>query len=123
MSLFARAQKNFVNDPWNPIVMLTTQYRMVEPIVLWPSKYFYDGRLKTDSKVSPLPFCHYKVINHNFYQTQNRHGNEGEARLMINLLVGMINELITKKEKIPSIGIITPYHYQRKILVERINKL
>ncbi|XP_044014951.1 helicase sen1-like [Aphidius gifuensis] len=123
VSLFARAQKNFANDPWNPIIMLNTQYRMVEPIARWPNKYFYSGKLKTESKVLPLPFCHYKVLNHNCFQTQSRHGNEGEAKLIINLLVGMIEEFISRNNNIPSIGIITPYHHQRKIIIEYINKL
>lgn len=103
--------------------MLDTQYRMVEPIACWPNKYFYSGKLKTDTKISSLPMCHYKVINHNCFQTQNRHGNEGEAKLIINLLVGIIEDFIKRKINMPSFGVITPYHHQRKIIIEYINKL
>ncbi|XP_015127180.1 helicase SEN1 [Diachasma alloeum] len=117
-SLFYRAKKNFEIQKGNPILMLDTQYRMVEEIVKWPNNFFYQGALRTGSTVPPLPFTNYKLIHHFSHQDQND-SNLGEARLVVNLTFGMVVELV--KDAVNqniSIGIITPYRKQRKVILD-----
>jgi senataxin len=62
-SLFARLQSCFEDTVRNPVLFLNTQYRMHPEICLWPSRYFYCGRLQSAPNMAqqrgcPLvPYC------------------------------------------------------------------
>ncbi|XP_063986379.1 probable helicase senataxin isoform X2 [Diachasmimorpha longicaudata] len=116
-SLFYRAKKNFDNQQGDPILMLNTQYRMVEEIVQWPNNFFYQGALRTGSNVFPLPFTNYKIIHHLSPQDGND-SNLGEAKLVVDITFGMVVELVKNSANTNvSIGIITPYRKQRKVIL------
>jgi len=62
-SLFARLQTCFEDTVKNPVQFLGIQYRMHPDICLWPSRFFYNGRLRSaptlaQQRVCPLvPYC------------------------------------------------------------------
>uniref|UniRef100_A0A0C9QDY4 DDB_G0274399 protein n=1 Tax=Fopius arisanus TaxID=64838 RepID=A0A0C9QDY4_9HYME len=116
-SLFYRAKENFDLQQGNPILMLDTQYRMVEDIVSWPNNFFYQGRLKTGSSVPSLPFHNYKLLHHSSHQNQTDF-NHGEAQLVVNLIMGLSMEIVKNPaNEDVSIGIITPYRRQREVIL------
>ncbi|XP_074112352.1 putative helicase senataxin isoform X2 [Cotesia typhae] len=123
-SLFARAQLIFQHELENPIVMLDTQYRMLDTIAQWPNRYFYGGLLKNAALVAPLDFCNYKVFNHSFSQKDDGRSNLNEAILVANLIHALREKsnLINSEKKI-TIGVITPYQNQRKLINSIIKKL
>ncbi|XP_057328850.1 probable helicase senataxin [Microplitis mediator] len=114
-SLFARAQTIFENESENPIVMLDTQYRMIDSISQWPNRYFYKGAIKNAASVSPLDFCNYKVLNHPFPQDSDGRSNPTEAILVANLVRSLM-EKRKSMDKDFSIGVITPYQNQRMLI-------
>lgn len=117
-SLFYRARKNFQTQKGNPILMLDTQYRMLDEIARWPNNFFYQGAIKTGSNVPDLPFQNYKLIHHFSHQDQNDY-NMGEATLVVNLIFGIVTELVKDPTKeTVSIGIITPYRKQRRVILD-----
>ncbi|XP_057328844.1 probable helicase senataxin isoform X2 [Microplitis mediator] len=123
-SLFARIQKIFEVKSKNPIIMLDTQYRMVEAISQWPNRYFYKGAIKNAASVEALNFCNYIVFNHSYSQDSDRSSNPSEAELVqniVNVLKGSLKLYNSYSEK--CIGVITPYKRQRDLLNELINPL
>ncbi|CAD6227488.1 GSCOCG00001175001-RA-CDS [Cotesia congregata] len=121
-SLFARAQKIFESESENPIVMLDTQYRMVNAIAEWPNRYFYRGAIKNAASVAPLNFCNYKVLNHSYSQDSEGHSNPDEATLVAEIVKALIekNKSITSDKEI-SIGVITPYKRQCMLINDLLN--
>ncbi|XP_057328855.1 probable helicase senataxin isoform X2 [Microplitis mediator] len=126
-SLFARAQKIFEseNDIYfdNPVVMLDTQYRMVEAISQWPNQYFYKGAIKNAASVGSSNFHNYRVLNHSYSQSFNGESNENEAKLVLQLVRILKNDEVInypKTNKEMSIGIITPYQQQRTLLMKHL---
>ncbi|XP_044583285.1 probable helicase senataxin isoform X2 [Cotesia glomerata] len=122
-SLFARAQTIFDDEPEeNPIVMLDTQYRMMDSISQWPNRYFYKGLIKNAASVAPLDFCNYKLLNHSFVQVEDAHSNPKEAILVANLVSKLVEEIKLKyPDRKISIGVITPYKDQYKLINSIIN--
>ncbi|XP_044006966.1 probable helicase senataxin [Aphidius gifuensis] len=123
LSLFSRAQKYFTKfSSVNPIQMLNVQYRMIDQISSWPNKYFYGGAIKNAAKVSSLPICSYKLLNHESPQSVTSFSNPNEAKIIIKLLDLLINNLPKNYEQgnSPSISVITPYNDQRKMILNQI---
>ncbi|XP_008543422.2 uncharacterized protein LOC103568236 [Microplitis demolitor] len=126
-SLFARAQKIFESENNiyfdNPVVMLDTQYRMVEAISQWPNRYFYKGAIKNAASVRSSNFHDYRVLNHSYSQSFHGESNENEAELVLKLVRILKNYKIINYEKTNkeiSIGIITPYQQQRTLLMRHL---
>ncbi|CAG5097515.1 Similar to Setx: Probable helicase senataxin (Mus musculus) [Cotesia congregata] len=123
-SLFARAQLIFEHELENPIVMLDTQYRMMDAIAQWPNRYFYAGLLKNAASVAPLDFYNYKVLNHSFSQDADGRSNPNEAVLVANLIRALREKSkLIESEKEITIGVITPYQNQRKLINSMIKTL
>ncbi|XP_008543227.1 probable helicase senataxin [Microplitis demolitor] len=121
-SLFGRAQKVFESESIKPIVILDTQYRMVDAISQWPNNYFYKGAIKNAASVAPLNFCNYKVFNHSYCQDSDGHSNPIEAVLVANLVKVLLEKRkLIKSDKEISIGVITPYQKQRKLINQLLN--
>ncbi|KAK0167132.1 hypothetical protein PV327_004569 [Microctonus hyperodae] len=115
-TLFARAEKIFARDQSrNPIIMLDTQYRMVNSIAYWPNRYFYSGAIQNGPIVYPeLYVTPYKLLNHDSRQDDAIYSNGGEAKLIINLIYTIVTEA-NLGDGI-SIGVITPYKKQQKLI-------
>ncbi|KAG8034759.1 hypothetical protein G9C98_007835 [Cotesia typhae] len=99
LSLFARAQKIFESESENPIMMLDTQYRMVNAIAEWPNRYFYRGAIKNAASVAPLNFCNYKVLNHSYIQDSEGHSNPDEATLVAEIVKALIEKKNTDTDE------------------------
>ncbi|KAK0176450.1 hypothetical protein PV328_000582 [Microctonus aethiopoides] len=121
-TLFARAEKIFARDKSrNPIIMLDTQYRMVNSIAYWPNRYFYNGAIQNGPIVYPeLCVAPYKLLNHNSLQDNGVYSNYGEAKLIINLIYTIVTEA-NLGDGI-SIGIITPYKKQKQLITILMEK-
>ncbi|XP_066558925.1 3'-5' exoribonuclease HELZ2 isoform X2 [Amia ocellicauda] len=124
-SLFERYMKN--------ALMLDTQYRMHEEICAFPSKEFYDDRLKTGAKRkasvllagqnrhSPILFGHVEgkeisLVVSTEKGNENSKANLEEAEVSVCVTKQLIRNAQIKAE---SIAILTPYNAQ----VSKINEL
>ncbi|GLH09336.1 Regulator of nonsense transcripts 1 homolog, partial [Gryllus bimaculatus] len=109
-SLFNRIWNKFQNEANNPIIFLNTQYRMHPEIYHWPNTYIYHGRVMTDPScqvVCPLkPYC---LFAHRFQQNSHNFVNSNEARLVLEIAMGVAHSF---HEHVKTIGIITPYQQQ-----------
>lgn len=117
-SLFARLQTCFEDSVQNPVQFLDVQYRMHPEICLWPNRFFYSGRLHSapslaQQRVCPLlPYC---ILSLEYKQNVcGELSNAGEAELVSQLTLGLLEKLGNQQL---SIGIITPYHKQRAMIV------
>lgn len=123
-SLFERFFIHFGKyDSRSPIAMLTDQYRMHPEICHFPSKQFYDSRLKT-ARVSsgsyPLkPYILFEIRHGAQKSSSTSLENEVEASLIRNILVSVL----TKAPENSSVGVITPYKGQKRLLTNRIASL
>ncbi|MEO0333365.1 MAG: AAA domain-containing protein, partial [Bacteroidota bacterium] len=121
------------NNLKNPVdSLLQTQYRMHQTIMQFSSQYFYNNQLKAAEQVktktladnqSPLTFvdtagCGFtEKVDPETLSTYN----EEEAQLLLNHLNSLV-EILTPAfflERKVSIGIITPYKAQVKLLTEQ----
>ena len=123
------------------VTLLTTQYRMNESIMAFPSRWFYHGQLRAASEVahrlvSPLDtpitwldtseYSDYSEYSENS-EKRNKSGsitNAQEARLVIHALrdyIEMISPQKIENER-TDFGIITPYRGQAR-LIRRLLKM
>uniref|UniRef100_T1L4Q6 FHA domain-containing protein n=2 Tax=Tetranychus urticae TaxID=32264 RepID=T1L4Q6_TETUR len=124
-SLFERFFHHFGGySSSSPVLMLDTQYRMHSSICSFPSKKFYSNRLKTapDLDKRPFPLKPYLIIDlkgTTFDQSnfKNIH-NELEADFVINLY-SAVREICHRDT---TVGIITPYQGQKKLLSNKLEK-
>nr|XP_050855849.1 uncharacterized protein LOC127066326 isoform X1 [Vespula vulgaris] len=123
-SLFSRIQNAFQNLKNNPIIMLTTQYRMAYAISYFPNKYFYGGKLKNEvENILTFPFHNYRVFNINSNQNTDKFSNTNEAEFISNIILCMMNNITLKKWEFNiSIGVLTPYNNQKYLISEKINE-
>lgn len=123
-SIFSRVQNVFMSKQNSPIIMLNLQYRMDYSISYWPNKYFYDGKLKNAVEFrARLPFHSYRLLDHNFMQNDDKFSNTVEAEFVANLILAMLT--FANWERINSsisLGILTPYHNQRTLILNKINE-
>ncbi len=115
-------------------VLLDTQYRMNEQIMGFSSRQFYQGKLRADASVaSHTLFPNSEVVT--FIDTagcgfdegregdQGSYFNEGEAGLLNTFLQSAIEEIQANNKggKPVSIGVISPYRGQVRLLKEQLN--
>lgn len=81
ISLFKRLKKWFEQNQYaqknKSISILDTQYRMHNEICLFPSQYFYGGKIKTAPSVKTrvqLPFQPYIILEHESLQDNSGYG-------------------------------------------------
>lgn len=124
-SLFQRLQKSYESEQKfeNPILQLTTQYRMHPDILHWPNQFFYKNRLTSADQVDKfkLKLKPYTVFNLNYVQSlhtgQKHVSNEDEARFVRNLLDFLVTKADPKKF---SYGIISAYSQQKNDLAKTL---
>lgn len=123
-SIFSRVQNIFMSKQNSPIIMLNLQYRMDYSISYWPNKYFYDGKLRNAIEFrTRFPFHSYRLLDHDFMQNDDKFSNTVEAEFVANLILAMLT--FANWEKINaniSLGILTPYHNQRTLILNKINE-
>jgi senataxin len=126
-SLFARMEKNHQKD----IHLLDTQYRMHPEISLFPSKTFYDNRLKDGKGMAKLRFrpWHHSTLlaPYRFFDVEGMHQNATKGHSLVNIAelnvaMQLYDRLTTDCRKYDfrgKVGIITPYKGQLKELKAR----
>lgn len=110
------------------VTLLTTQYRMNEAIMQFPSRWFYHSLLQAAPEVAsrqispldtPLTWLDTSAIAHPEHRTRNGSlTNSQEARLVIHALRDYIEMLSPQKVENERVdfGIITPYRSQARLL-------
>lgn len=129
-SLFARMEKNHQKD----VHLLDTQYRMHPEISLFPSKTFYDGRLKDGEGMAKLrfrPWHHSTVLApYRFFDVEGMHQSAPKGHSLVN--IAELNVAMQLYERLTTdckrydfrgkVGIITPYKGQLKELKARFSQ-
>lgn len=129
-SLFARMENNHKKD----VHLLDTQYRMHPDISLFPSKTFYDSRLKDGDNMAALrrrPWHNSEIFApYRFFDVQgmSQAASKGHSLINVaelNVAMQLYDRLITDVPKYNfsgKIGIITPYKGQLKELKSRFQR-
>lgn len=107
----------------SPIAMLTEQYRMHPSICNFPSKQFYDDRLITSKRFGRYPMKPYILfdLRHSLEARADKSSLENEVEA--NFVKNLIAAVVSKVPESSSIGIITPYKGQKRLLTMKINNL
>lgn len=126
-SLFERFFEHFGGyaDKENPVVMLDLQYRMHPDICHFPSTMFYDGRLTSHSRAGRkpgFPLKAYSVINvrDTSQDTSDFKNIINEAEAMF--ITSVCRSLNARLHPGSTVGIITPYQGQRKLLLQKLRQ-
>ncbi|XP_054719165.1 probable helicase senataxin [Uloborus diversus] len=106
----------------NPLLILTEQYRMHSQICSFPSKYFYNGLLKTapdtDIKYMKYPLRPFVVLN--MMDGQESSGssktNQNEAMSIVSICAQFL-----EISSASAIGVITPYRAQQRLYEEALS--
>ena len=126
-SLFARMEKNHPGD----VHLLDTQYRMHPEISLYPSRAFYDGRLKDGQGMAQLrkrPWHRSQLLGpYRFFDVDGMSASETKGHSLLNyaelnVAMQLYERLITDVPQYDfdgKVGIITPYKGQLRLLRER----
>ena len=126
-SLFARMEKNHQKD----VHLLDTQYRMHPEISLFPSKTFYESRLKDGPDMAKLrsrPWHHSKILApYRFFDVQGVSSAAAKGHSLvnnaeINVAMQLYDRLVTDVSKVDftgKIAVITPYKGQLRELKAR----
>ena len=118
-----------IEETNQPNLMLTIQYRMHPNICQWPSGQYYADRLITSPDILPMPLLSNTNITSRSYaiyqvsgQTESHDGshsicNPQEAQYVIQII-----EHIRRQNKTQSIGVITPYAAQKRLISDGLSK-
>jgi senataxin len=129
-SLFARMEKNHQKD----VHLLDIQYRMHPEISLFPSKTFYDNRLKDGGGMAELrfrPWHHSSLLApYRFFDVDGMHQSAPKGHSLVNIAelnvaMQLYDRLTTDCKKYDfrgKVGIITPYKGQLKELKTRFSQ-
>ena len=112
-----------------PSLMLTIQYRMHPQICQWPSSQYYADRLITSPDILPMPslsntsitsrpYAIYQISGH-AESLDGSHSicNTQEAQYVIKII-----EHIRRQNKEQTIGVITPYAAQKRLIMDSLSK-
>lgn len=129
-SLFARMEKNHPED----VHLLDTQYRMHPEISLFPSKTFYESRLKDGANMAKLrarPWHHAPLLGpYRFFDVQGMQSGATKGHSLVNaaeleVALQLYDRLTTDCRTYDlrgKIGIITPYKGQLRELRARFSR-
>ncbi|XP_078282033.1 putative helicase senataxin [Rhinoraja longicauda] len=128
MSRLLKCLQNEVNQNnsgHKPVQLLLTQYRMHPDICLFPSKYIYGNRLKTDENVEmercrPIwlfqSYMLFDVTDGFECREKDSYTNPQEMKLVV-ALINMIAE--KQNGTCRNIGVITPYNAQKQGIINQ----
>ena len=128
-SLFARMENNHSKD----VHLLDTQYRMHPEISAFPSKTFYDSRLRDGGDMARLrarPWHNSQILApYRFFDVEGMSQSAPKGRSLVNdaeiaVALAMYDRLVSDVPKYNfknKIGIITPYKGQLKALKQRFS--
>lgn len=113
------------------VVLLEEQYRMNETIMGFPSREFYESRLKANPSVAhwllfpgdqPLIFIDTAGCSFDEKWEGTSISNPEEAHFLLKHLNHLVNELkpFCKTDEFPSIAVISPYKHQVEVLKEQL---
>ncbi len=129
-SLFARMEKNHPKD----VHLLDTQYRMHPEISSFPSKTFYESRLKDGTDMANIrarPWHHASLLApYRFFDVQGMQSSASKGHSLINIAelevaMQLYDRLTTDCRQYDfkgKIGIITPYKGQLRELRARFSR-
>ena len=129
-SLFARMEKNHPKD----VHLLDTQYRMHPEISAFPSREFYESRLKDGPNMARLrtqPWHNSSALGpYRFFDVQGMHSSAPKGHSLVNqaeanVALKLYERLTTDCRQIDfrgKVGIITPYKGQLKELRLRFSQ-
>ena len=116
------------------VMLLDTQYRMNRQIMSFPSRWFYDGRLKADPRVAnrtlapwDAPLVWVDTAGSDFGErltaSQSR-ANRKEAELVVNILKDYVRQtaIDTKLYEGTTYGVISPYKAQVALLRKLVGR-
>lgn len=119
-------------EQWNADVMLEVQYRMHDDIMQFSNEKFYGGKLRSGEIISQRKTLFSQAVRFidtagcGFDEKLNQETlstyNEEEARFVLKRLEETLDELSTREERIPSVGIIAPYKAQSELLKRYIQE-
>ncbi|KAL7442955.1 hypothetical protein ACHAXH_008443 [Discostella pseudostelligera] len=130
-SLFERLQSlNF------PTILLRNQYRMHEDIAAFPSQQFYQGKLITPNSIKDRPappwstcpcfppVCFWDTNGHNVPDSGCGFRNNQEVEFITkSILSTFAQTFLNRSDEVVSIGIISFYRDQVKLLSEQVAKI
>ena len=112
-----------------PSLMLDIQYRMHPHICQWPSGQYYANRLITSPDILPISTLDNKDITSRPYaiyqisgQAESRYGSNSPHNVLEANYVVKVIEHIRKKNGLSSIGVITPYAEQKKLIIQNLSQ-
>ncbi|TID30357.1 hypothetical protein CANINC_001059 [Pichia inconspicua] len=123
-SLFVRMQNNFKNA----VYLLDVQYRMHPEISMFPSKEFYNSRLKDGPNMPALTkrpwheiqeYGPYRFFNIKGQQAKNERTQSLFNRVECNIILEIVEDLYRRYPAVDwtaKIGIISPYKEQVRLL-------
>ncbi|WP_421872272.1 AAA domain-containing protein [Marinoscillum sp.] len=119
-------------EQWNADVMLEVQYRMHNDIMQFSNEKFYGGKLRSGEIILQRKTLFSQAVRFidtagcGFDEKLNQETlstyNEEEARFVLKRLEETLDELSTRDERIPSVGIIAPYKAQSELLKRYIQE-
>jgi TPR repeat protein len=118
-----------IQENKQPNLMLDIQYRMHPHICQWPSGQYYGNRLTTSPTILPRPTLDNTDITSRPYaiyqifgQAKSSEGSKSTYNTQEAEYVAKIVEHIRRKNESSSIGVITPYAEQKRLITEKISQ-
>ncbi len=116
-----------IEENQQPNLMLDIQYRMHPQICQWPSGQYYADRLMTSPDILPMPLLDSTNITSRPYaiyqvlgQAESRDGSSSICNTQEAQYVVRIVEHIRQKNKVNTIGVITPYAAQKRLINDHL---
>uniref|UniRef100_A0A182WJZ5 FHA domain-containing protein n=1 Tax=Anopheles minimus TaxID=112268 RepID=A0A182WJZ5_9DIPT len=124
-SLFSRIHQSYIdNKQEEKLKVLTTQYRMHPEISYWPNKHFYRRQLKnapcTEVHRKEMQLKPYMVISLSYDQELTQAQFEIYNKNEIQLVVGLLKQMVKCFDKHASFAIITPYARHKEELAKTL---
>ncbi|WP_258101745.1 AAA domain-containing protein [Marinoscillum pacificum] len=115
-----------VIEQWSADVMLEVQYRMHDDIMQFSNEHFYEGKLRSGDIILQRRALFDQAVRFidtagcGFDEKLNQETlstyNVEEARFVLSRLQEIVEDVMSREDRIPTIGIIAPYKAQAEIL-------
>ncbi|MBR10778.1 MAG: IGHMBP2 family helicase [Rickettsiales bacterium] len=122
-----------VIEQWEADVMLEEQYRMHDDIMQFSNDHFYKGKLRSGDIIQQRRSMFDQTVKFidtagcGFDEKLNQETlstyNVEEARFVLSRLKEILNDVMSREDRIPTIGIIAPYKAQTEILRKYLEDL